>query len=220
MVFNSNIKLMENHFYKSTGISLISGAILIIITMVIHPSGGSIEYIIKISKTITIAHSLAILSLPIILFGFYGLTKKLLDKWKLSVLAFIIISFGLIAAMFAAIFNGLTLPYFLNQYSERLEENIEILKLIANYSFAINIPLDYIFIIACCIAIFIYSIVIFLENKFPKWIGYLGIFIVLFSIIGGLTGFIFTSLTGFRVFTFSIAAWILSSGTLLYKSNK
>lgn len=211
---------MENHFYKSTSISLILGALLIILTMVMHPSGGSIEHIIKISKTITIAHSLAIFSLPIILFGFYGLTLKLLDKWKLSILAFIIISFGLVAAMFAALFNGLALPLFLNKYSERLEGNIEVLKPITNYGFAINIPLDYIFIIACCLAIMVYSIIILLENKFPKWIGYLGIFIVLFSIIGGLTGLIFTSLTGFRIFTFSIAIWILSSGTLLYKSNK
>ena len=76
---------MESHFCKSTSISLILGALLIIITMVMHPSGGSIEHIIKISKTITIAHSLAIFSLPIILFGFYGLTIKLLDKWKLSI---------------------------------------------------------------------------------------------------------------------------------------
>jgi len=210
---------MENHFYKSTGISLISGALLIILTMVLHPSGGSIEHIIKISKTITIAHSLAIFSLPVILFGFYGLTIALLDKWKLSILAFIIISFGLIAAMFAAIFNGLTLPYFLNQYSERLEDNIEVLKPITNYSFAINIPLDYIFIIACCTAILIYSIVILLENKFPKWIGYLGVFITIFAIVGGLTEFVFTSLTGFRIFTFSLATWILSSGRLLFKYN-
>ncbi|TXD84531.1 hypothetical protein ESY86_05590 [Subsaximicrobium wynnwilliamsii] len=211
---------MENQYYKSTSISLIVGALLIIVTMALHPSGGSIEHIIKISKTIKIAHSLAIFSLPIILFGFYGLTIRLLDKWRLSILAFIIISFGLVAAMFAAIFNGLTLPYFLNQYSERLEENIEVLKPITNYSFAINIPLDYIFIVACCLTIMIYSIIILLENKLPKWIGYLGVFIVLFSIIGALTGFIFTSLTGFRIFTFSIAAWILSSGVLLYKSSQ
>ncbi len=188
--------------------------------MVLHPSGGSIEYIIKISKTITIAHSLAIFSLPIILFGFYGLTIRLLDKWKLSILAFIIISFGLFSAMLAAVINGLTLPYFLNKYSERLDENIQVLKPITNYSFSLNVPLDYVFIVACCLAIMIYSIIILFEKKFPKWIGFLGIFIVLFSIFGALTGFIFTSLTGFRVFTFSIAAWILSSGILMYKSNK
>ncbi|WP_438422772.1 hypothetical protein [Aquimarina macrocephali] len=213
---------MKNHFYKSTGISLISGALLIIITMVLHPSGGGIEHIIKISKTIMIAHSLAIFSLPIILFGFYGLTICILDKWRLSILAFIIISFGLIAAMLAALFNGLVLPYFLNQYSNRLDDNLEMLKPITNFSFSINIPLDYIFIIACCIAILIYSVIVLIEDKLPKWIGFLGVFITLFAIIGGLTGFVFTSLTGFRIFTFSIAAWVLSSGLHLikHKPNK
>lgn len=211
---------MEKHYFKSTGISLISGAFLIIATMVLHPSGGNIEHIIRISKTITIAHSLAIFSLPILLFGFYGLTLRLADKWKLSFLAFIIITFGLIAAMFAALFNGLTLPYFLSQYSRRLEENIEILKPITNFSFAVNVPLDYIFIVACCLSILIYSLIILFEGKMPKWIGYLGIFIALFSVVGGLTDFVFTSLTGFRVFTFSVAVWVLSSGTYLIKFSK
>jgi hypothetical protein len=211
---------MEKHYFKSTGISLISGAFLIIATMVLHPSGGNIEHIIRISKTITIAHSLAIFSSPILLFGFYGLTLRLADKWKLSFLAFIIITFGLIAAMFAALFNGLTLPYFLSQYSRRLEENIEILKPITNFSFAVNVPLDYIFIVACCLSILIYSLIILFEGKMPKWIGYLGIFIALFSVVGGLTDFVFTSLTGFRVFTFSVAVWVLSSGTYLIKFSK
>ncbi|AXT55423.1 hypothetical protein J8L88_05965 [Aquimarina sp. MMG015] len=210
---------MENYSYKSTGIALITGAILIIFTMILHPAGGNIEHIIKISQSIRITHSLAILSLPIVLFGFYGLTIALLDKWKLSILAFIIISFGLIAAMFAALVNGLTLPHYLNQYATKTEENLEVLQPIINYGFALNIPLDYIFIVACCIAILVYSIIILAENKYPKWIGNLGIFITIFAIIGGGTDFVFTSLTGFRIFTFSIAAWILSIGLLLFKTK-
>ncbi|MEM8526601.1 MAG: hypothetical protein AAGG68_18300 [Bacteroidota bacterium] len=214
---------MDNHFYKSTGIALISGTLLIIATMVLHPSGGSLEHIIHISKIIMTAHSLAIFSLPITLFGFYGLTIMLLDKWRLSILAFIIIAFGLIAAMFAALFNGLVLPYFLNQYADRLDENMEVLKPISTFSFAINHPLDYIFIIACCLSIFVYSIIGLIEGKRYKWIGYLGVLIVVFAAIGGVTGFVFTSLTGFRMFTFSIAGWILLSGgqliTYKYQAN-
>ncbi|MEM1122546.1 MAG: hypothetical protein AAGJ18_19035 [Bacteroidota bacterium] len=206
---------MEKHFYKSTGISLILGSLLIIATMILHPSGGSIKYIIKIAGIITGAHALAIFSLPFVTFGFYGLTFRLLDKWKLSVLAFIIITFGLIAAMFAALFNGLVLPRFLSRYSERLAENMEVLKPITNFSFAVNAPLDYIFIVACCLSILIYSLLILVEKQFPRWVGWLGIFITLLSIIGGLTGFMFISLTGFRIFTFSIATWILASGVYL-----
>lgn len=203
---------MDHHFYKSTGISLISGALLLIATMVLHPSGGSMEHIIQISSTITITHSMAILCLPIILFGFYGLTNKLLEKWKASILAFIIMSFSLVAALFAALVNGLTLPYFLGQYANSIEENTAVLAPIVNYSFALNKPLDYIFIVGCCLAILIYSIIIIRSNKMPRWIGYLGVSIMVFAIIGASTGFVFTSLTGFRLFTFSLAAWILSAG--------
>ncbi len=208
---------MQDHLYKSTGISLISGSLLIIATMVLHPSGGSMERIVNISSTIMSAHSLAIFSLPFVLFGFYGLSKGLSDKYQLSTLALMIMGFGLIAAMFAALFNGLTLPYFLGQYSESLEQNADVLRPIATFSFSVNKPLDYIFIVGCCLSIFLYSGLIVTENKLPKWIGYFGMVILILSVLGLITGFVFTSLTGFRIFTFTIAAWILASGVSLAK---
>ncbi|MEP0265471.1 hypothetical protein [Dokdonia sp.] len=211
---------MENQAYKSTGISLVVGSLLIIATMVLHPSGGSMERIIAISKTITFAHALAIFCMPIVLFGFYGLTMKLMDSMKLSVLAFFTLVFGCIAAMFAALINGLTVPYFLGQYADRLEKNSVVLSSILDYSFAINKPLDYIFIVSFCLAIAIYSIVIIRTDRFPKWLGYFGMLFIIFVTIGALAGFVFTSLTGFRIIVFSLAGWILSAGFLIVKPIK
>ncbi len=211
---------MTPDFYKSTGISLTIGSFLAIATMFLHPSGGNIEHIIQIAAPIQITHALAIFCLPFILFGFYGLTHKLSGKWKLSTLAFIIIVFGHFAAMLAALFNGLALPYFLDQYSENLEQNITTLKLIVNYGFAINKALDYVFIVSFCSAISVYSLLTINSKKLPKWIGYFGIAILIFAIIGAATNFVFTSLTGFRIFIFSIAGWILCSGISLIQSNK
>ena len=210
---------MEKHFYKSSGISLITGSLLIITTMVLHPSGGNIEHIIKITKSIKITHALAIFSLPILLFGFYGLTERLLDKWKFSKLAFIIIAFGLIAAMFAALFNGLTLPLFLGKYENSIVENADTLKMITNYGFAINKPLDYIFIVATCLAMSIYSILIIYLNKLPKWIGFFGVALIALALIGLLFGFVFTSLIGFQLFIFGIATWFLATGISLFKTK-
>lgn len=210
---------MEKHFYKSSGISLITGSLLIITTMVLHPSGGNIEHIIKITKSIKITHALAIFSLPILLFGFYGLTVRILDKWKFSKLAFIIIAFGLIAAMFAALFNGLTLPLFLGKYENSIVENADTLKMITNYGFAINKPLDYIFIVATCLAMSIYSILIIYLNKLPKWIGFFGVALIALALIGLLFGFVFTSLIGFQLFIFGIATWFLATGISLFKTK-
>ncbi|TYA74624.1 hypothetical protein [Seonamhaeicola marinus] len=210
---------MEHQFYKTAGISLILGSLLIIATMVMHPHGGSLEYLIKISNQITITHALAIFSIPIITFGFYGLTLKLLTPNKIAVLAFIILCFGFVAVMFAALINGLTLPYFLNEFADSLDANRAVVDPIVYYGFAINKPLDYIFMTGCCLAILLYSIIIVRSNLLHKWIGYFGILLIAFAVFGVLTGFIFTNLTGFRVFTFSLAAWILSSAVLLIRSK-
>ncbi|WP_299682106.1 DUF6796 family protein [uncultured Dokdonia sp.] len=210
---------MKQQGYKVTGISLISGSILVILTMVLHPLGGSIEHIINITTLIIVTHALAIFCLPFILFGFYGLTMKLMDESKVSVLAFLMILFGCVAAMFAALVNGLTVPYFLGKYTDRLEEHREVLNVVLNYSFAINTSLDYIFIVAFCLAIAVYAIVILRTHKLPKWMGYFGLLFIIFVIIGVLTGFVFTSLAGFRIVVFSLAAWILSAGILITRSK-
>ncbi|SEL49091.1 hypothetical protein SAMN04487910_2617 [Aquimarina amphilecti] len=208
---------METNFYRSTGLSLTIGSFLAIVTMILHPAGGDIAHIIKVAVPIKIAHSLAICCLPFILFGFYGLTHRLSEKWKLSTLALIVIAFGLFAAMLAAMFNGLILPSFLSQYSENIEQSQNTLLYIINYGFAINKALDYVFIISLCFAITIYSLLLIRSGKLPKFIGYLGVLILIVSIVGAVSNYAFTSLIGFRIFVFSIAAWILFSGIALIR---
>ncbi len=188
--------------------------------MLLHPAGGNLEHIIKIAKPLQITHALAIFCLPFILFGFYGLTQRLSGQWRLSTLAFIIIAFGLFAGLLAALFNGLVLPYFLSQYSENLKDNIDTLRPIINYGFAINKALAYVLIVSFCLGIALYSACVIVSKKLPKWIGFFGIIILIVAILGALTNFVFTSLVGFRIFIFSIAGWILCSGVFLMNSNK
>lgn len=211
---------MENNLHKSTGLSLIIGSFLATVTMVLHPAGGSMQRIIEISTLIQNTHILAICSLPFILFGFYGLTNRLSDKSQLSMLALIIIAFGLFAAMLAALFNGIILPNFLEHYAENLENNTATIAPIVKYGFVVNKALDYVFIASLSCAISIYSIIIIRLKKLPQPIGYIGLFIFLFSIVGVTTNFAFTSLIGFRVYVFSIAAWILYAGIALIRTKK
>lgn len=208
---------MDASFYKTTGMSLIASSLLAIVSMVLHPSGGSIEHILKITTSIQLTHSLAISCLPFMLFGFYGLTYKLLGQRRLSMLALMIVFFGLIAALIAALINGLALPYFLSQYSGNTEPIISTLSPIVNYNFALNKGFDYIFIVSLCVAIGLYSALIIGSNKLPKWIGYLGLILMMLIIIGVVTNFTFTNLLGFRLVVFGITGWMLSSGVALVK---
>ncbi|MBP6796007.1 MAG: hypothetical protein KA143_13170, partial [Saprospiraceae bacterium] len=142
---------MESKMYKYSGISLVLGAALLILTMVLHPMGGSIEYIIKISRIIIISHSIALLGIPFITFGFYGVYRRLCDDTGLSVLAFIFNCLAMMAAVLAGTINGFATPFFANKYHDRIAEVKNQLGLVMQYGFDLNKVLDLILIFSFCI---------------------------------------------------------------------
>lgn len=210
---------METEFKNNSGISLIVGSILMIATMVLHPSGGHIEHILKIKSIIIVSHALAIFSLPFIAFGFLGLSTALLTKSKISILSFIISCFGLFAAMIAATINGLTLPLFLSQI---VPQNIDgnIISSIGTYGRNINIPMDYILLISFALSISIWSVLIIMSEKFPKWIGYYGLLLILFGVFALFNKYNFIGLFGFRIIIFGIVSWIIVAGIKILLTNK
>jgi hypothetical protein len=201
---------MEKEFSKTTGFSLIISAILMIITMVLHPSGGSVEHILKIKGVLMGSHGLAIFSLPFVGFGFWGLSNVLQTKSQLSMLGFMMSCFGLVAGMIAATMNGLTLPLYVSNAPDALDPNT--LKAILTYGRYINIPMDYIMIVMISCGIAIWSFLIVRTDLFPKWIGYFGLLLISFGILGIFLQFNFANLFGFRIFIFGMASWIIGIG--------
>lgn len=210
---------MYSYYTKSAGSSIILAAVLLLVTMVLHPSSGSIEKILNESNSLSIIHSLAIFSIPILMFGLWGLAIAIKDKYRFTILGFIFTFLALISAFLAALINGLALPFFLEKYTIAGSENVILLKTIADYSFALNTSLTYTCIAFFCISILIYSITILLCSKFAKWIGYLGVSIVLFAIIIAVNGFVLKTLYGFRVFSFGLVGWLVSIGIQLLRSK-
>jgi hypothetical protein len=206
---------MENRFQKLSGYSLMIGSFLMIVTMVLHPSGGNFEHLLKIYKVAIIAHSIAIFSIPFVSFGFYGLSVALQTKSKISFSAFAISSFGLIAAMIAAAINGLTLPFYVMQHAQDVEPNLSTVKLILNYGSNLNKSMDYIFIGGSSLSMALWSAIILRNTIFPKWIGYYGLLLVLLAIIGFALNVNFINLIGFRIYIFGMSSWIVLVGYLL-----
>lgn len=176
--------------------------------MVLHPLGGDVAYLIRISGMIVLIHSIAILSLPFGWIGFLGITRVLGTERYLSLLAFAMVSLGIIAAMIAAATNGIILPIFLQHYKDASPEMIASIKPVWRYSFAINSAFDYIYTFAFCLGIFFWSLIIVRTNILAKWLGWLGIIIALGGIIFFAAGMRVNSLYNFRLFITSIVVWI------------
>jgi len=149
-------------FEKNAGIALVLFTLLMVFTMVLHPAGGSFEYLLKITRIIMISHVLALISIPFAAVGFWGLTKKLGTANFFSFSAFAIVLFGLVAVMIAAASNGLVLPIFIQKYKDAPVELIESIKPILKYNFSVNNAFDYIFTGAFCLAILFWSIAMFI----------------------------------------------------------
>jgi len=206
-------------FEKNSGRALILSTVLMVITMALHPTSGSFEHLLKITSIAIIAHSIAIISIPFAAVGFWGLTKKLGTETFLSISAFAIILFGLIAVMLAATVNGLVLPIFILKYKDASPEIIESMKPILKYNGLLNHAFDYIYMGAFCIAMLFWSIVILRTKKLSSWIAYLGIALFILIISLFISGFSLTNLDGFRVFVLSSVLWIVYAGILLMRSK-
>ncbi|WP_028297015.1 hypothetical protein [Olivibacter sitiensis] len=210
---------MDKEFSRISSISLVIGSTLMAATLVLHPSGGSMEHILNIKTILITSHSLAILSLPFIAFGFWGLSNALLTKSKISMLSFIISCFGLFAAMVAATINGLTLPLFLSKAALR-NIDFNIVNTIRAYGDNINMPTAYLMFAAFALSIGIWSILIIRSEKFPKWIGYYGLLLILLGIFALFNKYNLIGLLGFRTIVLGIIGWTIAVGTKILFTNR
>lgn len=210
---------MEAQLKKSTGISLLFGASLATLTMVLHPMGGNLAEIARQKNTFIFSHSLAIFSIPFLAFGLFGLTKALITKSRLSFIGYAFQYLGLIAAMIAGIINGFVLPQFASLYADgNMDKSIA--QSIRSYGNFINLSTDYTFIGLISIAILIWSLVIIQTKKLSKWLGYYGLLVIAICGVGIISNFNFTSVFGFGLFIFGIVSWKIIAGILLILSSR
>src|ERR1700733_2172051 len=145
---------MNTPIAPKSGTALIIFTILLVFTIVLHPTGGrSIGHLIDMTMLIIVTHSIAILSLPVGGIGFWGLTVRIgADRFG-SILAFGMAVLGLVAALLAGATNGLVMPIFLQQYKGAAPDTIAAIKPLLQYGFAVNHAFDYVYTGAFAVAI-------------------------------------------------------------------
>lgn len=210
---------MENQFKKASGISLLAGAVLATITMAMHPVGGSLAEIASKKGIFMFTHSLALISIPFIAFGFWGLATALSTKNRISFLSLAVSCFGLIAVMSAGTLNGFVLPMFASNYSGSTV-NSDVLQAVRDYGWLLGSSMDYIFITGLSIAMVIWSGIMIATGQLSKWLGYYGLLIVVVTAFGLLMKFNFTTDFGFGIFIFTLVSWLVIAAFLLIFSSK
>lgn len=210
---------MEIQFRRASGFCLLTGSVLATLTMMLHPLGGDLAEIARTKNIFLFSHSIAILAIPFIAFGFWGLSTALITKGRWSFLAFSIVCFGLMAVILAGAFDGVVLPLFASRYwNSSLDENL--LQVVRNYGKYINLCMDYIFITAITLSVSIWSAVIITSARLPKWLGYYGLLLVAVIITCLVFNLNLTSVFRFSLFIFGIVSWKVLASILMIISQK
>ena len=81
---------------RTSAVAIILGAVAFVVTMALHPTGGDLDYILKIAPVVVGTHSLALASLALVVLGFLGLTVRLSED-VLATAGMVTFAFGAVA---------------------------------------------------------------------------------------------------------------------------
>ncbi len=201
---------------RNAGQMLLAGSVGLLVTMVFHPPGGNIEYLIKTSTSIIASHSIALLAIPFFVTGFWGLSQLWKHASIVPILSFFIMFSAQLAGMIAGSINGLALPLFITNLRSPDPKN-EVLNLMVKNMLALNHAFDLVFLAGACASILLWSISIIKFKPIPGGVGYFGILMSVITLGVMVVESIEINLHTFRLFMSAYMIWTVWVAILLYK---
>ena len=206
------------------GAALIAGSVGMVVTMMFHPTGHDLlaqpDDIARRNEMITVAtHSLALVSIPILLLGFQGLSRRLGGDSPLVAAALIAYAFGAVAAMCAAIINGMVAPVLTRQMLTADESARQLLHTILTSNGLLNQAFTKVFVVASSFAMISWSACILKGGRLAKSIGVIGCVVGFAGLVGLLSGHLRLNVHGFGLLIFGQSVWTILVGVLLARSD-
>src|SRR5438445_7343675 len=114
------------------GLALIVGMVAGIVTMAFHPTGfdpkATAETLAHEMSILVAVHTLALMSIPLLVFGFAGVTMRAGWHRPEALLAFIIYALSAVALMLAGIADGLINAALIPQMTGAIDSKLQTVK--------------------------------------------------------------------------------------------
>ena len=195
---------------RRSAITLIAGSAGMIITMIFHPGGKirpeQLEHMIRLSIGV---HSLALLTVPVLFLGAWGMSRRLEGGDRLAWAGLVLFAFASAAVMNAGTLNGLAAPKLMRLIEAATPETRETWRMIANFSFQVNQALARVYAVGASLAIALWSVAILRHRSLGLGVGIYGVILGLVTALAICSGLLTPDRHGFAILIFGQAIWFL-----------
>lgn len=207
---------------RKAGIALIAGSIGNIVTMAIHPVGSGplspaqAEHLIIGSA---IAHSLAILSVVLLVLGACGLTLRLAAPDRLAFSGLVFFLFAAVAIFIAAAVSGFIVPSIMRHMVRDTPESAPYWRITISSVFQINQAFARIYTVLGSIAVALWSASAIRNGGMGRGMATYGCIVAPILVAGILAGHLTMDVHGMLAVVLAQAIWFIGVGIGLYRED-
>jgi hypothetical protein len=208
---------------RMSGLALILGSVGSIITMGLHPTGHDLlapGQLTPVMHMVVFVHSLALICLPVMFFGAWGLTRRLASPSRLSTLALVFYGFAMMATMNAAAISGFMTPYIAQQMALPDPAMHDMWHMILHYNGQLNQTFALVLVMAASVAILLWSISMLKSKKFAAALGIYGCVLGTVTIILVGSGHVKLGVHGFGMIVVAESIWYVIVGVMLMRMRE
>jgi hypothetical protein len=202
---------------RISGLALIAGSAGAIVALSLHPSGrdlfmpGQLE---AAARELIAVHSLALASLPVWLFGAYGLSRHVGVHWPAR-MALVTYAFAMVAMMNAVVVDGLVSPGLAREIVDATGTASQGWRIAFNHNSLMDQAFMRVFLVASSAAIVLWSASIVRSVALPRSVGIYGCVLGAITVIALLSGQLDRHTHMFGMVIVGQAIWFLVVGALL-----
>ena len=207
---------------RGSGLALIFGSLIIIVTLILHPTERGLfdpAQVESVGRTIIVVHSLALLSLPLLFLGACGLWRGVGSNKRLGLAGLVIYGFALAAMMNALIIDGLVTPGLARAIVNATADKAVGWKIAFNHNVLLDQAFMSVFLVASSVAIALWSLAMVGSAALVRALGIFGFLFGAAAVIGQLSGWLSQYPNLFGVVLIGQAIWFSCAGVQLWRGR-
>jgi hypothetical protein len=202
------------------GTALIAGAIMGLVTMALHPTGGDVMRDVRGQGALALAaHALALTAVPVAAYGALALTRRLSPAGGLAELALAFYAASAVATLMAATASGLLAPGLIARLVTLDGDARVVAGEVLHYNASLNQAFARVLVAASSLAIGLWSAEILRTGRMRRGAGIFGCVVAALTLALLLSGHLRLDVHGFGAVVLAQAAWLIAVGAELRKGD-